>query len=233
MLDDAIQRYVRALSEVESAKKELVEELRRIGISGRTIQVFLKNLGDNVRRGNSAPQQAPDKKSRAKSLNGPKHTEEPKQGRSAGAPKEPNNERETAKPVKKPHTKRHTSMLTMPVGEFVWDPDKEEYIYNLTGRVKKGKYLPLLRFRQTVLAFHDNDQYGIITIGRSGRTKVEEALAMQQVRTLMKEIETGEVAPGDYEVFEDFIRGVLPRMRPLARSVFEELLKTIKEKSGA
>jgi len=229
-LDEAISRYIAALAEVESARKELVEELRKIGISGRTTQVFLKNLEDNVRRG-GIPQQAPDKKSKAKSTNESKHTEEPKQDGGVGAPKEPNDGHKVAKPVEKPRTRRRTSVLTVPVGEFVWDPNKKEYIYNLTGRTKKGKYLPLFRFRQTVLAFHDNDQYGVMVPGQAGRSKIKEALAILQVRTLMGEIETGEVSSSEYEVFGNFIQGVLPRMRPLARSVFEELLKTVKEKS--
>ncbi len=121
------------------------------------------------------------------------------------------------------HPKRYR--LVEP-GRFEWDEESGRYTYNLDGKSKVGKYLPLFRFRSTILGFHDSDEYAVMVVGKSGRQKIDENIALAQVRTLIQEIEANEVEPNEVEVYEAYIEGVKHRMRPLARDMFDQLIQS-------
>ena len=215
-LDEAVLEYIAALKAYREAKERLEAELRNLGLGRKAIETFVRSLTKNA-------EEAEKRALEGKPLPGAPAKEPKAEEKQDTAPaKEP-----PAEKKKRPRRRKtQPRAVNLNEGEFVFAEGR--YTYRLDGKLKSGKYLPLFRFRKTILSFHDGDEYGLLTIGKGGRSKIHEGLAMAQVRTLLRELETDEVEPDEVEVYEPFIKGVLHRMRPVARELMKQLLESWK-----
>jgi len=231
-LDEAVKRFVELYSGYLEAKEKLIEEMLKAGASKRTARNFVKNLEDNVRLGKrkmSGPEDEPKAKTVPKTEPVEK-SEPPKDEKPAkkktNAKVNPVEEFVKAKMKSAKRTKPPKRNRLVEPGHFEWDAERGKYTYNLDGKSKVGKYLPLYKFRNTTLGFYDGDEFALMFEGKSGRQKIDEGIALAQVRTLIRELEANELEPGEVEVYENFINGVKSRMRPLARDMFNQLLNS-------
>lgn len=197
-LDDAVRRFTSAVEEYISSREELYRVLREVGISDRTADVFIKNLEDSVRR--------------------------------RIAYSESTNAHENNGPTKQEHVDTTTRFDKWELkdklkeGEVV--TDGENYFYKLNGKVFKNKSLPLVIYNGVKLYYNGHAGKFYMRIGnkRGSLRGISEKMAIDWVRDIIVHAEIGSL-DGPVTIYEDFIRTVLPSMRPLARDIFNELLK--------
>jgi len=219
-LDEAIKRFVSAVVEVQNAEKDLKEMLGKLGVVGKVADDFVLSIYEHAIKNMNV--ENPEDESRVENEEG---KEEVKKAEEQPPVKEQRvkSRTEVSKPKRKQFKNRKRKI---DIGKFEWYQDRGKYLYNIDGKSRTGKYLPLYKFRKIKLGFYDGDEYALMGLAGSSRTKIEEGMALAQVRNLIREFEMDEVEPDDVEIYEDFIKGVMYRMRPLARDLFNELLNS-------
>jgi len=217
-LDEAVARFVSAVSEYFSAKKALEEELLKVGVSKRTAHVFIKNVEDSIRLGKKSPNVVPAPQ--------PAKTEAPELGLAdKGAEVE---DKAGAGPGKKAKSPKK-------VGKWVLKDELKEgemriidgrVYYKLDGKVKASKSVPLWTFRKVRVFFNPiTGNYSMKALGtRGGVHHITENTVVMQARNIVRELNAGEVGAGELEVYSKLVKACLPKMRPLARDAIKLLL---------
>jgi len=199
-LDEAVNGYVSALKTLEQARTTLETVLKSLGLSDETVSNFIRELGND---------------------GGVKKTVVAEHTVTSKATKEVTPE--NVKP------KRRNRKNVIPVEEGQIITDRDHFIYRVKGKLKRTKTVPLYEYGNTILTIDKEGHFYITTKGKpGGGSSFPESIVVEQVRTIIHHLETDLIEDKHLEVYESFVEYFLPKMRPLAKEVFKELLNSYK-----